>query len=122
MTRMSRGRIARQQKVSHCHKRIRTVAQEITRASYEDLMSSSNEVYAQFKRQTEALTPSQREQRYVDLFWPKAIDAARATLTRLLTEPIAEALKEEIVEILSLDASLMRGRRNPSLVMGQLKS
>jgi hypothetical protein len=46
---------------------------------------------------------------------------ARATLGALLREPIDEKVKDEIVEILALDQTLIRGRKNPSVVMGEIK-
>jgi hypothetical protein len=79
---------------------------------------SKNEVYAEWKRQNPEATKQELENRFVAKNWSKFIDGARATLTRLLLEPIDQALKDEIEEALVLDASLIRGRRDPKVLMG----
>lgn len=120
MTQASPRRRAKREKISHCHKRVRDVAQGIARGTYEMLMSANNEVYARWKKKYPELTAKQLEDKFVAQYWGSHIDGARATLARMLTEPLDPALKEEIVEILALDSTLMRGRRNPAVVMGQV--
>lgn len=111
----------RQQGISHCHKKIKEVAQGITRANYEDCMSSSNDVYLRWKKLHPEMNAAQLELEFVRCYWSRAIDAARATLTLLLREPLDDRYKEEIVEVLTLDATLMRGRRNPAQVQGAME-
>lgn len=111
----------KQRKISHCHVHIRKVAKEACAMHYEMLMSSSNVVYQMWKKQHPDLTSKQLMQEFVNRHWSKCIDLARATLGSLLTQPIDEKLKLEIVDILALDSTLIRGRKEPSVVMGELK-
>lgn len=120
MTRASPARAARKQTIAHCHWRIKKTAQALCTESYE-LVMSKNEVYELWKRQNPGLVGEALRERYVARNWAKYVEGARATLTRLLTEPIDQALKDEIEEALILDATLMRGRRNPQVVLGQAK-
>ncbi len=107
-------------KISHCHKRIRDVAKELAAATYEMLMSSSSLVWHNWKKQHPGFAdnPRKLEIAFVSKYWGMHIPAARATLTRLLTSPIDEKAKDEIMEILALDATLIRGRKNPATIAG----
>lgn len=108
-------------KIAHCHKKIRDVAKEAAALHYELLMSSSNIVYKLWKKNHPTLNAKQLQQEFVNKMWSKCIDLARATLGALLLEPIDEATKLEIVDILALDSTLIRGRWEPAVVMGELK-
>ncbi len=109
------------QKISHCHKKIRDVAKAAAAHHYELLMSSSNVVYQLWKIQHPGLNAKQLQQAFVNRHWSKCIEVARATLGALLTQPIDDTTKLEIVDILALDATLIRGRKEPAVVMGELK-
>lgn len=108
-------------KIAHCHKTIRKVAKEAAAIHYEMLMSSSNVVYQMWKIQYPGLTPAQLQQAFVNRHWSKCIEMARATLGALLTTHIDETTKLEIVEVLALDSTLIYGRKNPSVLAGELK-
>lgn len=108
-------------KISHCHKKIREVAKEAAALHYEMLMSSSNVVYQLWKKKHPGLNAKQLQQEFVNKMWSKCIDLARATLGQLLTQPIDETTKLEIVDVLALDATLIRGRREPAVVMGEIQ-
>lgn len=108
------------QSSAHCHKQIRTVAKEAAALHYELLMSSSNVVYKMWKQQHPGLNPKQLQQAFVNRHWSKCIEMARATLTRLLLEPIDERTKEEIMQVLVLDQTLVAGRKNPVMIAGEL--
>ncbi len=112
---------ARGQSGAHCHKHIAKVAKELCRASYGELMSHDL-LYKHWKMKHPGLAsnPKKLEQQFVNQKWGMWIDAARTTLTLLLREPIDEKQKEEIMEILVLDSSLIKGRQNPARVTGQL--
>lgn len=110
-----------QRKISHCHKAIAKVARNLAAATYQELMSCSNQLYDVWKKQTPGLNDKQRQQLFVNRKWGMFIDAARATLTLQLRSPIDEKVKDEIMEILALDATLIRGRVNPAVVAGELQ-
>ena len=111
----------KQQKIAHCHRKIRDVAKAACALHYEELMSSSNVVYTMWKMQHPGLNSKQLMQAFVNRHWSKCIEMARATLARLLLEPIDENTKEEIMNVLVLDATLIRGRKEPAIVAGELK-
>lgn len=107
------------QKISHCHKKIREVAIALAEESYEAVMGN-NWVRAEWKRQHPGMGEKALIKSFVSRNWPRYIPAARTTLTLLLRSPIDDKAKEEIMEVLTLDATLIRGRQNPAVVMGAL--
>lgn len=115
-----------EQKISHCHKYIAKVAKDLARASYQQLMEE-NFLYEAWKKKNPELVgnPKHLEQAFVNRKWGMFIEAARATLVGLLSQPnnpnIDEKVKDEIMEILALDSSLIRGRVNPAVLAGQVK-
>ena len=108
-------------KISHCHFAIARIAKEICAATYEELMSCDNILFAEYKRQTPGMTDKVRQRRFVARNWSKFIEGARATLALQLKSPIDEKVKDEIMEILVLDATLIRGRAQPAEVLGEIK-
>jgi hypothetical protein len=100
---------------------VRDVALGLAAQNYGELMSSSNFVFAEWKRQHPGMPDRALEKAFVSKFWGKYVPAARAILTKMLSEPIDEALKEEIVEALVLDSTLIRGRINPAIVAGEVR-
>ncbi len=109
---------------AHCHKAVAKVAKELAGVTYERVMGADNLVFSEWKRQNPdvAGNPVKLRWRFVMKNWGKHIDAARATLACQLRNPIDPALGEEIVEILALDSTLMKGRKNPVQVVGQLNN
>lgn len=108
-------------KSAHCHKKIREVAKAAAALHYEMLMSSSNVVYKMWKNQHPGLNAARLQQAFVNAHWSKCIELARATLGALLREPIDDITKDEIMQVLVLDSTLIPGRKNPALLMGELK-
>lgn len=108
-------------RIAHCHKKIRTVAREACALHYEMLMSSSNAVYQLWKKQHPGMGAAALQRAFVNAHWGKCIELARATLGRLLLEPIDETVKEEIIEVLALDQTLIRGRNNPAIIAGAIQ-
>src|ERR1700760_2629726 len=100
---------------AHCHWKIAVVAKELAGATYDMVMGADNLVYSTWKRQNPSIAdnPVKLKRKFVSRNWGKHSDAARATMACALREPIDEAVKEEIVEILALDSTLIRGRKNP---------
>lgn len=109
---------------AHCHKRIAKVARECCRATYQELMSTSNQLYDAWKKSNPAIAhdPARLERAFVARKWGMFVEAARATMALALREPIDDKVKEEIVDILAKDSTLIRGRVKPSQIVGQLNN
>ena len=103
---------------AHCHKVIRKVAMEAAGELYERLMGD-DQFYDAWRNQNPGLSPKQLETRFIAKNWGKCIDFARASLACMLSRPdVADSLKEDIVEVLTLDATLIRGRQHPAQILG----
>lgn len=100
--------------VAHCHVAVAKVAKEIAENLYEVVMSN-NEVRARWKLQNPDCTEKQLIKRFVDKNWGKCLEPARATLVGLLNGPLPDHLKEEVVDILYKDSTLMRGRERAQM-------
>ena len=94
---------------AHCHKMIRSVAQAAAGELYETLMTD-NLLYETWRKANPGLTPKQLESRFISRNWGRCIPFARATLATMLAKGVDTATGEAIMEALTLDASLMRGR------------
>lgn len=94
---------------AHCHKLVAKIAREAAGELYEKVMSD-NLVRAEWKRQNPECTDKQLESRFIEKNWDKCLGFARATLATMLTQPIEEGLKSDIMEALILDSTLTRGR------------
>lgn len=104
--------------IKHCHFAIKKVAEGMAGVLFEEMMSR-NEIWAEFKRQHEGKTTKQLEGLFIAHLWPQMIDQARATLAGMLRSPaISEEQKEEIMDILVKDQTLVRGRKNPAQFLG----
>lgn len=104
-------------RISHCHFAIKKVAQALAGEMYENIMSN-NKVRAHWIAQNPEATEKQLLQRFVDRNWGKCLQAARCAMTAQLLDPtVPELQKEEIIEILALDQSLMRGRDREHMVL-----
>lgn len=112
-----------ERKISHCHKRIRDVAVALAEANYEELMNN-NLLYDAWKKSHPGMGPKSLSKLFVRKKWGLYVELARATLVGLLTQPnnpsIDEKEKEEIMEILALDSTLIRGRVHPKILAGTL--
>ena len=110
-----------QRKISHCHKALAKIAKELAAASYDELMSF-NPIYESWKKRYPGLrdNPKRLKAQFVMNKWGLYVTMARATLTAQLLQPIDENVKDEIMEILALDSSLIRGRVNPAMIAGAI--
>lgn len=106
-------------KVAHCHWQVKDVAIELAKEVYEVAMSN-NQFRADFKelygRDGSALE-AELIAKFVEINWPALVPQARSTLAAMLRGPYDDAMKEKIMEALSLDSQLIRGRANPSHVL-----
>lgn len=108
-------------KIKHCHKLIADTAKAMAHALFDEMMSK-DAIWSEFKRQHPGLSPTQMEDKFVRHLWPQLVEQARATLAAMLATPIAEPLKEDIMDALVRDQSLKRGRsREGDLVLGAAK-
>jgi len=73
---------------------------EMAQEVYEKNAGKSNDFYEKYPDR----------EAYVSSCWALYLDAARATLTQLLTTNMDEVLKDQIHEALVRDATLRRGR------------
>jgi hypothetical protein len=87
-------------KGAHAHKLVAKTAMEMAQEVYEKNAGRSNEFYEKYPDR----------EAYVSSCWALYLDAARATLTQLLTTNMDESLKDQIHEALVRDATLRRGR------------
>lgn len=103
-------------KVSHTHWRIAELAKEMAHEIYAELMQR-NEWYTQWKNTHPGASSKGLEAIWVKQHWPKFVEGARATLAGMLALPYDEGLKNSIYEALIDDSALVRGRKNPQLVL-----
>ena len=87
-------------KGAHAHKLVAETAKGIANEIYEKNALRSNDFYEKY--------PSREA--YVKSCWALYLDAARTTLTQLLTTNMDAKLKDEIHDALIKDATLRRGR------------
>lgn len=87
-------------KGAHAHKLVAKTAMEMAQEAYEKNAGRSNDFYEKYPDM----------EAYVSSCWALYLDAARTTLTQLLTTNMDENLKDEIYQALVKDATLRRGR------------
>lgn len=110
-------------KVSHAHQLVAQVARECANELYEAMMHDNAIRAAWVRRCGDGCSEPARRARFEAEYWPRCIGIARATLARLCANPtIAPERKEEIMEALVLDGTLMRGRREPQEVLSETTS
>jgi len=103
---------------AHCHQLVASVAVNAAAELYETLMGD-NVMYEAWRKRNPGAGAKALARRFISDNWGKCIPVARTTLAAMLRDPtIAESLKEQIVEALALDSSLMKGRQNPAQVVG----
>lgn len=104
--------------VRHVHVQVKEVAVGLAHALFDELMSR-NQIFHQFKEQHPGMTTKQMEEKFVLHLWPQLIDQARATMAGMLkSSAYSDEMKEDIMDSLVKDATLIRGRRNPATVLG----
>lgn len=102
-------------KISHCHVLIAETAKGLAHVLFDEMMGK-NEIWAQFKSQHAGMTTAQMEAKFVAKLWPQLIESARATLAAMLAPEsnVSDDMKEEIMDALVRDKTLMRGRNRKS--------
>lgn len=97
---------------AHCHVVIREVAKAAAGQLYERLMGD-NRCYEAWQKQNPECSAKELEHRFIERNWGKCIPFARASLTALLRQPdVPESTKLQIMDVLTKDNSLIRGRRD----------
>lgn len=94
---------------THAHRDVAKVAQEAANELFDTVMSN-NLVYEAWKAKHPGASAQGLRKAFVRDNWAKCLPLARATMARMLSEPIDDRLKESIVEALALDQTLMLGR------------
>lgn len=101
----------------HAHKLVAENANELCNVIYDNVMSS-NAIRAEWKRQHPGLSEKGLRNAFLKKNVALCLPAARATLAGMLSLPYDESLKDEILEALVLDKSLVAGRRDPAEILG----
>lgn len=92
-----------------CHVQVRDIAMAACGQWYEALMGADNDIYKQWKTQNEGCNAKELEKRFINRFWPRLIEFARATMAIMLMRPdISEVMKEQIMDSLEKDQYLRR--------------
>jgi hypothetical protein len=95
--------------LGHCHWQIADTAKAMAHELYETVMAN-NQVREQWVKSNLDCNAKELERRFVAKNWHKCVAAARSTLAAMLTGPYDEAFKQNIHEVLVLDASLRHGK------------
>ncbi len=103
---------------AHVHFEVKKVAEGLAHVLFEEMMRN-NAVYAQFKEQHSEMTSAEMEAAFVAHLWPQLIEQARATMAAMLRGPYDDAMKEQILDILVKDQTLVRGRKTGARVIAQ---
>lgn len=97
----------------YAHTQIVHTAMELARAEYSNMMARDNALYADWKKTCPELTPEKAEELFVELRYPKLLEAARATMAGILNDPTKIHLHESIYDALCKDYILRHGRIAP---------
>ena len=85
---------------TYCHKLVAETAKNFARLMHQRLCTKDNAFFAQ--------NPSEDE--FVRKVWGTLIEDARATLVDMLSQPLPDALKDQIATAIIADNTLTRGR------------
>lgn len=85
---------------TYCHKLVAETAKSFARLLHERLCRKDNDFFVQ--------NPDENE--FVRQVWPTMIEDARATLVDMFSQPLPDALKDEIAAAIIADNTLTRGR------------
>ena len=101
-------------RVKHCHPMVANTALDLILAAYEDLMGN-NVLYAEWKASYPGASDKLLQTKWIERNWGRGVEAARATLAKMLNPQMCPALdedaRERIHEALVLDNSLKMGRK-----------
>lgn len=93
--------------MANAHIMVAKVAQGIAEELYEVCMSN-NDLYAYWKAMCPELEKPLLQKRFVELMVPHLLDAAVATLAKMLTGAASDVLKDQIADALIKDKALNR--------------
>lgn len=93
----------------HAHELVAATARDMAHELYDALMQN-NSWWAQWQAWHPGASRAEMEASFVRRNLGQLLPKARAALAGALVQPIDETLKETILEALTLDATLMRGR------------
>lgn len=99
------------------HFMVRKAAMEVAGELYEKMMSN-DALFKRWKELNPGLEGGGLEKAFIMKNWPRCIPVARATLAVMLRGPLADGLKEEIVDALHKDQTLRAGRPDNIRKMG----
>lgn len=85
---------------TYCHKLVADTAKSFARLLHERLCTKDNDFFAR----------NPDENVFVAKMWGTMIEDARATLVDMLSQPLPDALKDEIATAIIADNTLTRGR------------
>lgn len=96
---------------AHCHRQVMDIAKALAGEMYEMLMG--NDMFWRiWKKQNPDATRKQLEERFIERNWGRFIGEARKALVMMLKDPsISETAKDQVVDVLEKDDSLIRGRQ-----------
>lgn len=115
LTGESAKQLASGERLGHVHKQIAEVAKAAAAELYETVMGD-NLVYSIWRSRYPNLGPKALQRKFVEKNWGKCVGFAKTTMAHMLTLPtIDEKMKEDIMEVLILDGSLLRGRGDVGL-------
>lgn len=112
------SRVEKRSKAAHCHVMIRETAQALAHELYDQLMKDDN-IFKAWKAQNPGLNAKALEATFVASKWGLCVEPARTTLTLLLRGNLDEAVKDSIYTALCLDRTLVRGRQDPPMILGE---
>lgn len=98
--------------LQYCHELISDTAKALAGELYAAVMRD-NENFTTWKLLCNDLPNSKCEAEFIKLMWPKMLDDARATLSRMLGTNMNESLKQRIYHALILDGDLRKKGRGP---------
>lgn len=119
MTRFGpKSKFSRAPNAAAAHRLVRDVAVDFAHEAYAALMAR-NDWYDALKRANPGVTPEWLEKGWVNMHYPRFLEAARAQMAGMLAGPQDGPLKEQIAEALMLDNTLTRGRASGAKILGR---
>lgn len=94
----------------YCHTMIKETAIGMAHKLFANL-AKDNQIFTEWKRNFPDRSTDELERRFVKMMWPKLVEEARSTLTKMLRGPLDSVLKDQIADALIKDNILRQGRR-----------
>lgn len=95
---------------TYCHTMIKETAVSMAHELFNNL-AEDNDIFKVWKEQFPDLPTKELEKRFVQMMWPKLVEEARSTLTKMLTGTLDQTLKDQIADALIKDNILRQGRK-----------